>query len=229
MRSGSTSTSAQTKQQTYSLIIVDDHPAVRRGMREIYSLVPEFNVVAEASSINQTLEQLASHAVDLAIVDLGLGDESGLELIKRLRKQYPKVKVLVASMHDDHMFSERAIRVGAGGYVNKSAPEEELIKAARTVLAGRLYLHPQVAADVLVRSVNSGRDAYRSPVDQLSDRELEVFRLVGQGKTTRQIAEELELSPKTVDTHREHIKSKLDIANTNELVHQATVWWLERV
>ena len=206
------------------VILVDDHPVVRQGLAGLVNQAEGLEVVGEASTASQALELANEKRPHLVVVDLGLGEGSGIELIKQLRAMHSGCHVLVVSMHDDELFAERAIRAGAAGYVNKQNASEDIVTAIRTVLRGEIYLNPAIAGTVLRRAVTDEDDPQATAVERLSDRELEVFMLMGKGRTTRQIADQLQLSRKTIDTHREHIKTKLQIDNTNDLVRQATVW-----
>jgi DNA-binding NarL/FixJ family response regulator len=162
------------------------------------------------------------------IVDLTLRDGHGIELIKEIKARGDKPHILVLSMHDESLFAERSLRAGAVGYVSKHEAPRTIIQAVRAVLAGKLYLSQRFTDQMMQRAFTSGGDLQRSPMERLTDREMEVFQLIGQGLTIRQIARKLELSPKTVETHREHIKEKLELKNTTELTKHAVQWTLER-
>jgi DNA-binding NarL/FixJ family response regulator len=164
---------------------------------------------------------------DLVIVDMTLKNGSGLELIKEVKAMYPDVRMLVASMHDETLFAERALRAGAMGYVNKQEATRQLTKAIHQVMKDKIFLSEAMTDRMLCRSVGSDNYSDKSPIETLSDRELEVFELIGQGETTRNIAEKLHLSPKTVETYRENIKDKLNLENATELTRHAVQWVLE--
>ena len=164
---------------------------------------------------------------DVAIVDLTLKDGNGIELIKEFREQYPQLKILVVSMHDELLFAERALRAGAVGYVSKHEAIRTIVQAVRTVLGGKLYLSQTMTERMVNMAVGAKSNGARSPMERLTDREIEIFEMIGQGLTSRQIARHLELSPKTVETHREHIKEKLELKNATELTKHAVQWVLE--
>jgi DNA-binding NarL/FixJ family response regulator len=206
------------------ILIVDDHPIVRRGLVGMINQEPGLHVVAEAEDYHHALEAFKSHAIDLAIIDLTLEGLGGLELIKQLRVMYPKIPLLVLSMHDEMLYSERALRAGARGYIMKQEGTDRLATAIRTILRGEIYVSERVAARMVGKFVDGKRDAGSTPLDRLSDRELEVFELLGRGLGTRQVADRLCVSIKTIESHREHIKLKLQLKNATELIQHATQW-----
>jgi DNA-binding NarL/FixJ family response regulator len=208
------------------ILIVDDHPLVRQGLIGLLSAERDFAICGEASGIVEARQLAAETQPDVAIIDLTLKDGNGMELIKELRASSPKTKLLVLTMHDETLFAERALRAGAVGYVSKDQASRTIIKAVRTVLAGSLYLSQPMTERMVQRAVR-GDDAARSPMERLTNREIEVFELIGQGLASRQIARRLNLSPKTVDTHREHLKEKLELKSSNELTKHAIQWVLE--
>jgi DNA-binding NarL/FixJ family response regulator len=210
------------------VLLVDDHPVVRRGLRDVLSTEPGLDVCGEAADPREALKLLSEIECDLAIVDLSLQGPSGLELIKQLRSQYPDMAVLVCSMHDEALFAERALRAGARGYVQKQEAADQVLTAVRRILGGHFYLSSAMTDRLLGTATGTGAGTEEDPVFRLTDRELEVFELLGQARGTRQIAEQLHLSPKTVESHRENIKRKLDLANHNELMRRAVQWVLER-
>jgi DNA-binding NarL/FixJ family response regulator len=163
----------------------------------------------------------------VAIIDLMLSDGSGMELIKELKARFANIKLLVVSMHDESLFAERVLRAGAVGYVSKQEASRTIVQAVRTILSGKLYLSPNMTEQVVQRAFISGMDLSRPPVDRLTDREREVFELIGAGLSSRQISVKLEVSPKTVETHREHIKEKLELTTAAELTKYAVQWVLE--
>jgi DNA-binding NarL/FixJ family response regulator len=209
------------------VLVVDDHPLVRRGLREVLDAVDEIAVTGEAASYERALECLEQEPYDLAIVDIGLAGQSGLELTKQLRERYPEVLVLVCSLHDEVLFAERSLRAGARGYLSKDEAVDRVVEAVERVLDGRIYLSPEMTDRLLAVSAgqSGGRD---EPLERLSDRELEVFGLVGQALSSSEIGERLNLSPKTVDSHRENIKKKLGLKNHGELLRRAVQWVLEQ-
>jgi len=210
----------------YRVFLVDDHPIVRRGMMELIAEEPDLEVCGEAADAPEALQQELALAPDVAIIDLSLRNGHGIELIERIRGHNEGVKMLVASMHDEALFAERALRAGARGYFNKQECGSKLVDAIRHVLRGEIYLSPYMANRIL-HAVANGEPVDHDPIKNLSNRELEVFELIGNGLATKQIAGRLHLSPKTVETHREKIKSKLNLANSNELSRRAVQWVLE--
>ena len=206
-------------------MIIDDHPVVRHGLRELLKTELDFEVCGEAGDADEALRLIPDLAPHLVIVDLSLGESSGIDLIKRLRALQPTLKVLVASMHDESFMAERALRAGAMGFASKHEPVERLIDAIRTVLANGMYLSPNMTSRLVQATVPHGVERH-SPVTRLSDRELEVFEAIGHGRSTRTIAENLKLSVKTVETHRENIKRKLGLASSGELIQRAWQWIL---
>lgn len=209
------------------ILIVDDHPLVRQGLIGLLSTEPDLEVCSEASGIAEALELADSTRPDVAIVDLTLKDGNGIALIKELKERHAAIKLLVLSMHDELLFAERALRAGAVGFVSKDKVSRTIVHAIRAVLGGEVYLSERMMQRMMRRAVGSRADAGRSPFERLTDREIEIFELIGQGQTTRSIASQLELSPKTVETHREHIKEKLELKNTSELTKHAVQWVLE--
>lgn len=210
-----------------SVLLVDDHPLVRRGLAMTISDQPDLMVCAEAATIAEALESARQRSPDVAIVDLALGTEDGLDLIKDLGIRCPKTRVLVLSMHPESVYAERALRAGAMGYVMKQAAAKSVIDAIRQVLDGRFYLDSSVSHAILRRAVQGKTPGTVEPGLVLSDRELHVFRLTGQGMETIKIASSLHIGVKTVETYRERIKQKLHYRNYTELVQQAALWLRE--
>lgn len=203
------------------VLLVDDHPLVRQGLAQIIDQESDLLVCGQAKDSREALRMAAAQKPDLAVVDLTLGDENGLELVKAFKAAYRDMPVLVLSMHDESLYAERALRVGASGYIMKHEAASNVLAAARKVLGGAVYVSPAVAARVLGKMSDT---VVQSPLESLSDRELEVLRWVGQGFGTRQIAEKLGLSIKTIEAHRENIKRKLHIKRAPELVRYAVEW-----
>ncbi len=210
------------------VLIVDDHPLVCRGLSQLIAEEPGLEVVGHASECGEALRIVEQEMPTLVIIDISLKDSNGLELVKQVKARFPAVKMLVASMHDESLYAERSLRDGAMGYISKQENGDEMIAGIKRVLGGKVYLSGRVADRILHRVVDGEEKLDRSPIDNLSDRELEVFELIGKGLTTRQIAKKLHLSPKTIETHREHIKVKLTLKNSNELVRHAVKWQLEQ-
>lgn len=214
--------------RAYRVLVVDDHPVVRLGLRQTLDAAPDLEVCGEAEGASDALSALEEYRPDLVLVDISLKDGSGLDLIKRIAHREPSVKILVASMHDEVLFAERALRAGAHGYINKEQATERLVSAARTVLAGSISLS-QKMSDRMIRALAVGDSEKGRPMlDQLSDREFEVFQLLGRGLTTRQASDHLHLSVKTIETYRENIKDKLSLANNNELICRAAQWVVQQ-
>jgi DNA-binding NarL/FixJ family response regulator len=202
------------------ILLVDDHPLMRRGLAALIDGEPDLAVCAEAANRHAALDAIARCAPDLAIIDLSLEGEDGLDLVKALKLREPPVPTLVLSMHPEAHYGERALRAGARGYIAKQQLGEAVLTAIRRVLAGRIYMSEALAMDLASRFV--GGDAKpHSAFATLSDRELQVFRLIGEGRRTREIAPMLHLSRKTIESYREHLKQKLDIDGAPELVRRA--------
>lgn len=219
---------SNSNQQKTRIMIVDDHPIVREGYSRLIEREPTLQVCAEADSKVGAIKQIMNDQPDLIIVDLSLKDGSGLELIKDIKSQFKQIKMLTVSMHDETLFAERCIRAGALGFVNKQQAPEQLIEAIYRVLKGKVFLSSEITERMICRSIGSDNYSDQSPIESLSDRELEVFEQIGQGETTRKIAEKLNLSPKTVETYRENIKHKLNLENATELTRNAIQWVLEK-
>lgn len=210
----------------HRLLIVDDHPIVRRGVRELANDEPDLEVCGEAADASEALERLADAHPDLVIVDLSLKNGHGLELIEKIRVRDKRVKILVLSIHDDLLYAERALRCGASGYVNKQDPPERLMKAIREVLRGEVCVSDEVA-DILLRRLSAGQSLQEDPVASLTNRELQVFELIGRGLSVKKIAVRLDISSKTVEAHRDRIKAKLNAGNSLEVSRRAIQWTLE--
>ncbi len=208
-----------------TILIVDDHPVLRRGLTALINFEPDFEVCAEAADYPTALKAIKIHQPDLIIVDLELGGRDGLDLVKDTKNRYPLIPMLVLTMHDESVYAERSLRAGAAGYVTKQQLDETLLVAIRYVLAGEIYMSDQLQTQLATKCLGqSNHMAPHSPQNSLTDRELQVFRLIGEGRTTRQIAENLSLSIKTIESHREHIKCKLTIKNAAQLAQRATLW-----
>jgi DNA-binding NarL/FixJ family response regulator len=210
-------------EQKCKILLVDDHPLVREWLASLINQQPDLSICGEAESVQQALDYLGAEVPDLAIVDLSLKDSSGLELIKTMKSLYPGVGVIVLSMHDENHYAERAIRAGARGYVTKRETTKKIITAIHQVLAGKLGVSEEVAALFAEKFVDR-RARMDSPMAELSDRELEVFRLLGKGLDTRTVASRLQISIKTVQAYCARIKEKLNLANATELLREAVRW-----
>ncbi|MBN9523307.1 response regulator transcription factor [bacterium] len=209
-----------------TILIVDDHPVTREGLAALLSRQPGFRVCGEAEGIPGALRQVAAAVPDLVVVDVSLKDGNGLDLVKRLRDRFPRVKVLVWSMYPDAMYARRAVQAGAAGYINKGSSPDAIMGAIRHVLAGEVFLSPEVTQSVLHAVAGNGyRD--EDPISSLSDRELEIFHLIGLGLDTHETASRLHLSPKTVETYRTRIRAKLGAETGTAVLRSAIRWVLE--
>jgi DNA-binding NarL/FixJ family response regulator len=209
------------------VFIVDDHPIVREGLAAQIGLQSDLELCGEAEDVAGALAQIESARPDVAIIDISLKSGNGIDLIKRLRTRDQALRILVWSMYPEHLYAERALRAGAQGYVNKGQSTREIFNALRTVMAGKVYVSAALGEQLMKRLIG-GKTAERSPIDTLSDRELETFELLGQGLTTEEIAAKMHVSPKTVETHRVHIKKKLNVESIPELVQRAAQWLLQK-
>lgn len=206
----------------WKVFLVDDHGVLRQGMRKLIDLEKDFEVCGEASDAAEAMDHLPKSKADIALLDLGLKGTSGLDLIKSLRQKMPKLLILVMSMFEESLYAERALRAGAKGYIMKSEPADMVITALRRVASGKTYLSP-VMSDRLIDRISTPETS-SSPTDVLSNRELEVFQALGKGLKPAEIAEELHISVKTVETYREQIKTKLKLENASELAQYAIAW-----
>ncbi|HEY2988425.1 MAG TPA: response regulator transcription factor [Candidatus Binatia bacterium] len=207
-----------------SILLVDDHPIVLEGLKQLIEQQADLMVCGELADGRATLQTVARLRPDLAIIDISLKGVNGLEIIKALKAQYPDLPVLALSMHDETLYAERALRAGANGYVMKQEATKNLLTAARQLLTGGIYLSENVTAKLLSRVAKMKPGTTWSALEELSDRELQVFQLIGQGASTRRIAEMLRLSIKTIESHRENIKRKLKLQDAAELVQYAISW-----
>jgi DNA-binding NarL/FixJ family response regulator len=205
------------------IVIVDDHPIVRLGIRQMFAVEPDLEVCGEADSADAAKRLVTSARPDLAIVDLSLAEGTGLDLIRSLRESVPSLPVLVLSMHDEALFAERVLRAGARGYIMKREAITGLVGAVRQVLSGRIYVSEGMAQAVLERLGHEAA-APDDPLAHLTDRELEVFDLIGRGQSTGSIAEQLGVSIKTVETYRSNIKTKLNLKDATDLIRFAATW-----
>jgi DNA-binding NarL/FixJ family response regulator len=217
----------RTKQRA-QVVIVDDHPAVREALALRIGRQPDLEVCGEAADMSEALRLVADTEPDVAVIDISLKTGNGIDLIKRIRDRNDHIRILVWSMHSETLYAERALRAGALGYINKDQATDRIVEAIRRVLAGKVWLSEPMAERMLQRAVGEKRpEATRSPLDALADRELEVFRLIGEGVKTADIAERLHLSVKTVETYRDRIRQKLDLSDGTKLAHSATQWVLD--
>ena len=210
----------------HRILIVDDHPIVREGLRALISQQPDLVVCGEAESVSEAMELVASSEPDIAVIDISLKGSDGLELIRRIKEQHGSVRMLVSSMHDESLYARRSLRAGALGFVSKENAALQIIDAIRRVLDGRIYLSEEMSEQLISRMLRPNEESGSPSVESLSDREFEVFRWIGHGLTTREIAEQLNLSVKTVETYRQRIRLKLGLRNGAELAHRASQWVL---
>jgi DNA-binding NarL/FixJ family response regulator len=210
------------------IFIVDDHTMFREGLRQLIDRELDLMVCGDAAGADEALRSIEELKPDLAIVDLSLSGSTGIELIKTLKNKYSDLPVLVVSMHEESLYAERALHAGANGYVMKQEPAKTVKVAIRKVLGGDIHLSEKMATSLLGKLMRGGQaEPLVSPIEKLSDRELEVFRMLGQGKMTRQIAEELDLTIATINSFRNRIKEKLGLKNSAELVLHAIQWTRE--
>ncbi len=217
-------TKEPAKDKRTRVLLVDDHAVVRYGIAQLINQQGDLVVCGEEENASVALGAIAKVKPDLVIADISLKDSSGLELMRNIKAQYPGLAVLVVSAHDESIYAEIAFRAGALGYLMKEEALAKIITAIRRVLSGNIYVSDALGARMLQQQVRGQKDINQSPVQSLSDRELEVFQLIGQWKKTKEIAQELHLSIKTIEYYREQIKRKLNLQNSSELTHYATSW-----
>jgi DNA-binding NarL/FixJ family response regulator len=210
--------------QKIRILLVDDHPLVREWLTTLLKQQPDFQICGETGDAPEALQLIGVSQPDIAIVDISLASGSGIELIKDIKSSHARVAVMVLSMHDELLYAERALRAGAGGYIMKSEATQKVIQAIRAVLGGEIYVSPRVASLMAQKFVGGKAGKTNFPIEQLSDRELEVFQLLGCGYSTRQISEHLHVGFKTVQGYSARIKEKLNLANINELMREAIRW-----
>lgn len=207
------------------VLVVDDHPIVREGLAQMINREPDLTVCGEAEEMHGALQMTDALKPDILIVDISLNGPDGLDLLKSIRANDPGLPILILSMHDESIYAERALRAGANGYIMKQEATEKVLVALRRILNREIYVSRRVASKMLQQFVGGTSHGLRhSPVDDLSDRELEVLRLMGDGHATRQIADKLQLSIKTVESYQAHLKEKLLLKNSRELVQYAIQW-----
>lgn len=212
------------KDYKQKIIVVDDHPMMRKGLSETLAAEHGFEVVEQFERAENVLEKYDDLSPDMAIIDISLPGMSGLELVKHLVSRDSDLKILVVSRHEESLYAERVLRAGAKGYIMKQEAGEVLLKAVRKIFNGGIYVSDEINEKLLLGMASGREDISMSPIDQLSDRELEVFELTGKGNITREIAEKLHLSVKTVESYRARIKSKLNLENATELMMHAVKW-----
>lgn len=218
------SNSTVDKKMKYKVVIVDDHPIVRQGLAQLINQENDLRVCGEASDIPSALQSVKERCPDIAVVDISLGQSSGLSLIEELTRQYPGLSILALSMHDETLYAERCLRAGARGYIMKKEPPEKVITAIKNILNGEIYVSDNLGSRLLHKLVAKKSGAPSSGIDVLSNRELEVFRLIGQGVKTGRIAEQLNLSIKTIETYVDHIKKKMHFKDSRDLFLHAVQW-----
>lgn len=206
------------------ILIVDDHSVVRKGVTGIIESESDLEVAYQFETAEQLLKRLDEIAADLMIIDISLPGMNGIELVKNVIFQRPDQKILILSRHEESIYAERALRAGAKGYVMKFEASEVLLKGIRKVLNGSLFVSDEISEKLLLNALQGKKEFRSSPVELLSDRELEVFELIGKGMSSSEIAAKLHLSPKTIETYRSRIKDKLDIRNSTELIFSAVKW-----
>jgi DNA-binding NarL/FixJ family response regulator len=207
------------------VLLVDDHPILRKGLAQMINQESDLMVCGEAEDAGKAFEAVGALQPDVAVVDISLKTGNGIELVKNIKARYPELAVLVLSMHDESLYAERALRAGSLGYIMKEEATEQVLVAIRRDMTGEIFLSEKMKSRMLQQITSGNRNkVVSSPIENLTDRELEVFRLIGEGRSTRQIAAELHLSVRTVEAYREYIKSKLNLRNATELVQHAFHW-----
>jgi DNA-binding NarL/FixJ family response regulator len=205
------------------ILLVDDHPVLRKGLVRLIDSKPEFTVCGEAGNADEAMTLVRTLKPDLVVVDIGLPGASGIDLTKTIRTELPDLPVLILSMHEDALYAARALRAGAKGYIIKQDAIENIAAAMRDALVGQTYISPALAGQL--QRDGAGAHAHsRDPISLLTDRELEIFQLIGKGREVREISEALQLSPKTVETHRTNIKEKLGLKNARQVARAAVQW-----
>src|SRR5271156_3581294 len=208
----------------YRVLLVDDHPIVRQGLALLIDREADLCVCGEAEGANSAFQAIAGLQPDIVVLDISLSGPDGLDVLKEIRMKTAALPVLILSMHDESIYAERAMRAGANGYIMKQEATEKVLIAIRRILQGDVYLSDRLTTTMLQQYVRGGAHTKSSPLLNLTDRELEVFRLIGEGHGTRQIADELHLSVKTIESYQAHIKEKLALRNARELVQHAIEW-----
>lgn len=213
---------------TVKIIVVEDHPLMQKGLEMTLNAEIDMDVVGMASSGEEALALLEEKSSDLAVVDISLPGMSGLELIKELRSRHDDLRILVVSRHEEDLFAERAVRAGAQGYIMKIDAGEQVVDAVRKISRGGVYLSEKISSKLLMNMSMGAEQRERAPFELLSDRELAVFRMIGQGRQTKEIASRLHISSKTVDTYKSRIREKLNIRGGKRLLQQAVQWVKEK-
>jgi DNA-binding NarL/FixJ family response regulator len=206
------------------VLVVDDHPIVRQGLTLLINREPDLSVCGEAEDARMAMQSITTTQPDILVVDISLNGPDGLDLLKDIRARHPDLPVLILSMHDESIYAERALRAGAQGYIMKQEATEKVLVALRRILSNEIYVSERISNRMLQRYIGSPTEGRPSSIADLTDRELEVFRLIGEGHSTRQIAEQLHISVKTVESYQAHIKEKLSLRSARELVQHAIQW-----
>jgi DNA-binding NarL/FixJ family response regulator len=216
---------ARKEKDTVEIMIIDDHPIVRQGLKMIIEREDRFKICAEASNASDAIRIIGDAKPAIAIVDISLeGTTNGIELVKAIKERYPSIVCIVLSMYDESLYAERAIRAGAKGYVMKKEADENIISAINMVLSGELYLSEGMSKTIVNKLLHGSSDKELLPETSLSDRELEIFMMIGNGVSMKDVARQLNLSLNTVETHRRHIREKMQFKDNNELVKYAVQW-----
>jgi len=210
-----------------TVFIVDDHPLLRQGLALMINRENDLTVCGEAEEAQTAMHAISQRQPDIMIVDISLNGPDGLDLLKNIRSSYPALPVLILSMHDEATYAERALRARANGYIMKHEATEKVLIAVRRILNGEIYLSDRIANKMLQQYIGGASTALQTRLSTLSDRELEVFRSIGEGRSTRQIADELHLSVKTVETYQAHLKEKLALRSGRELIQHAIQWKID--
>jgi DNA-binding NarL/FixJ family response regulator len=210
----------------FNILLVDDHPIVREGLSQFINSEPDLTVCAVASDAAEAMSLVAAKNPDLVVTDLSLAGRLGLELVKEMTAKYPSIPVLVLSIHDENVWAERVLRAGAEGYIMKSRATSQIVEAIRRVLGGGIWVSEHVNETLLQKQIRNRKPLAGTPIDQLSDREVEVFHCIGQGMNVREIAAAFGLSSKTIEVHRDHIREKLRLKSAAELIRYAVTYLL---
>jgi DNA-binding NarL/FixJ family response regulator len=213
----------------HRVFVVDDHPIIRQGLALLIDQEPDLEVCGEAEEAQTALAAIAEARPDVVLLDISLPGPDGIELLKTIRAADTALPVLVLSMHDESVYAERALRAGANGYIMKQEATENVLVALRRILRREVYVSDRIASSMLRQITSRGGKTTQAPIERLSDRELEVFRLIGEGHGTRQIADELHLSVKTVESYQAHIKLKLGLQSSRDLVQRAIEWRISEI
>lgn len=217
----------EKERQTVKIVIVDDHPIVRQGLKELIEREKSLHVLSDVGDTTSAIRAIVKHEPDLALVDISLnGISSGIDLVRAIHNRFPEIKTLVLSMHDETTFAERAIKAGARGYIMKKEATRNIVQAIRRVMRGDIYLSEKMSGQIIDKLLHAGPGDIDTQIGKLSNKQLEVFRLIGKGFKTGTIAKKLNISVNTVESHRRHIKEKLGLKSSAELTRYAVQWSL---